>query len=79
MFQWELFIHLSICITALLTFAFTGSRYAVILPISVWSFYNILFLIGTKRANMIIPGFRKFKHSFKLSIEEFFRWYPSAQ
>lgn len=71
-FQWGLVSHLSICILSLLPFAFFGKREIAILPISVWIFYNILFLIGTRLANQVIPGFSLFKHSFKASIEEFF-------
>lgn len=71
-FQWDLFMHLTICILALFPFAFSGHRLCIILPITVWIFYNTLFLVGTKRANSLVPGFAKFKYTFKTTMEEFF-------
>jgi len=46
-------------------------RYAIC-PLIIWGFYNILFLIGVKKANSLIPGFSKLRHTFQASIEEFF-------
>ena len=71
-FKWDLSFHLSVCLASLTPFAFTGQRLFAILPLSVWAFYNTLFLIGTSRANSIVPGFGRFKHAFTASIEEFF-------
>ena len=71
-FQWELVSHFSVAICSLIPFIFTGERLYAILSIIVWGFYNILFLIGIKRANALIPGFSRFKHAFQTSIEEFF-------
>jgi len=71
-FQWDLVLHLSICIISLAPFALTGSRVYSIVPISVWLFYNVLFLIGTRRASLVIPNFDRLKHTFKASVEEFF-------
>ena len=71
-FQWDLFMHLTICILALFPFAFSGHRLCIILPITVWIFYNTLFLVGTKRANSLVPGFANFKYTFKTTMEEFF-------
>ena len=71
-FQWDLFMHLTICILALVPFAFTGHHLCILLPVSVWVFYNTLFLVGIKRANSLVPGFANFKHTFKTTMEEFF-------
>lgn len=70
-FQWDLVLHLSVCILSLTPFFFTGRRVYSILPLGVWAFYNILFLIG-HNANLVIPKFAKFRHSFKSAIEDFF-------
>lgn len=71
-FQWDLVLHLFICISSLTPFLFTGRRIYSAIPIGVWLFYNILFLIGPKHADVVVPGFGKLKHSFKSSIEDFF-------
>lgn len=71
-FQWDLALHLSVCIASLCPFFFTGDRLYSFLPLSVWAFYHVLFLLGPKQANLVIPGFGKFKHSFKNTIEDFF-------
>jgi hypothetical protein len=71
-FQWELAIHLFVCILSLSPFFFTGRRLFAILPISVWAFYNVLFFIGPQHSNLVIPRFGKFKHSFTATIEDFF-------
>jgi hypothetical protein len=36
---------------------------------AVWT--TVLFLIGTKRASLLLPGFDKFKRRFKAAAEEF--------
>jgi hypothetical protein len=64
--------HLSVCLSSLTPFAFSGNRLFAIIPLSVWLFYNFLFLIGASRANSLVPGFSRFKHAFTASIEEFF-------
>ena len=46
--QWDLALHFSICIVSLAPFSFSGNRLYAIFPISVWAFYNILVLIGTR-------------------------------
>ena len=71
-FQWDLVLHLFICISSLTPFLFTGRRIYSSIPIGVWLFYNVLFLIGPKHADVVVPGFGKLKHSFKSSIEDFF-------
>ena len=71
-FKWDLVFHISVCLASMLPFAFSGNRLFAIIPLSIWLFYNILFVIGTSRANSLVPGFGKFKHSFTASIEEFF-------
>ena len=71
-FQWDLALHLAVCLASLTPFLFSGNRLYAILPISVWAFYNVLVLIGTRRANLLVPGFGRFKHTFKASVEEFF-------
>ena len=71
-FQWELAIHLVVCIISLAPFFFTGRRVFSLLPISVWLFYNVLFLIGPQHSNKVIPRFGRIKNSFKNNIEEFF-------
>ena len=71
-FQWDLVINLAACIISLIPFAFTGSQEYAIVPISLWTMYNVLFVIGTRRADKFIPGFRRFKHTVKSAVEEFF-------
>lgn len=71
-FQWDLVLHLSICIISLAPYTVTGSRLYSIVPICVWAFYNFLFLIGTRRATRFIPNFGRLKHTFKTSVEDFF-------
>jgi uncharacterized Tic20 family protein len=71
-FKWNLAVHLSICVGSLLPFLFIGERDYVVVPIVVWACYNILFVIGSKWANMVVPGFARFKHAVQTSIEEFF-------
>eukprot|EP01038_Epipyxis_sp_PR26KG_P008880 gene8880-11977_t len=71
-FQWDLVFHLSICMLSLTPFFFSGHRIYSLIPLSVWLFYNILFLIGPKHANLVIPGFGRFKHSYKTTVEDFF-------
>ena len=65
-------MHLSSCIISLTPFAFTGERIYAIIPMFVWLLYNMLFLVGNKRANLVIPNFSKFRNSFQTSLEEFF-------
>lgn len=71
-FQWELAIHILVCILSLTPFFFTGRRLYSLIPISVWVFYNVLFITGPQFANKLIPRFGKVKLSFKATIEEFF-------
>lgn len=61
-----------ICVLSLTPFFFTGRRLYSLIPISVWAFYNVLFLIGPQFANKFIPRFGRVKLSFKSTIEEFF-------
>ncbi|KAJ1432800.1 hypothetical protein B484DRAFT_394774 [Ochromonadaceae sp. CCMP2298] len=71
-FQWDLVLHLCVCIVSLGPFFFTGKRVFSCIPIAVWVFYNGLFLLSPKLSNLVFPRFGKFKHSFKATIEEFF-------
>jgi hypothetical protein len=71
-FQWELAAHLLVCILSLTPFFFTGRRLFSLIPISVWAFYNVLFLVGPQFANRVVPRFGRVKLSFKNTIEEFF-------
>jgi hypothetical protein len=71
-FQWELAAHLLVCILSLTPFFFTGRRLFSLIPISVWGFYNVLFLVGPQFANRVVPRFGRVKLSFKNTIEEFF-------
>ncbi len=71
-FQWDLVIHFAICILSLVPFSLTGERLYSFLPLSVWLFYHLLFIIYPRQANLVIPGFGRFKHSFKATIEDFF-------
>ena len=70
-FQWNLIMHLSIGTFSLMPFFFSGSRIYGCVPIAVWTFYNILFLIPTRQAEKLIANFGKLKASFKNSMEEF--------
>ena len=47
-FKWDLLLHLCICLSSLSPFAFSGNRLFAIIPLSVWSFYNLIFLISTR-------------------------------
>ena len=71
-FQWELAIHLLVCILSLTPFFFTGRRVYSLFPIFVWLFYNVLFLMGPQHSNLVIPRFGKFKLNFKATVEDFF-------
>lgn len=71
-FQWDLVIHLFVCIASLCPFFFTGNRVFSLIPLTIWAFYHVLFLLGPNQANLVIPGFGKFKHSFKSTLEDFF-------
>lgn len=53
-FQWNIILHMSICVMSLTPFFLTGSRLYSIVPISVWTFYNFLFFISTKRAEKVV-------------------------
>lgn len=39
-FQWDLSMHLSLCIASLLPFIFSGNIALSIAPLCVWVFYN---------------------------------------
>lgn len=71
-FQWSLIIHFVVCTLSLLPFAFTGQRDFAILPICIWTIYNVLFFLGSRHPNKILAGFLKARNSFKLSMEEVF-------
>ena len=72
-FQWDLVLHLLICLFSLTPFLFTGERMVAILPLSVWLFYNVLVMVGPRQTMYLhIPGFVRPKHSFKTTIEDFF-------
>ncbi|RYG66053.1 hypothetical protein EON64_10625 [archaeon] len=71
-FQWDLVLHFLICLLSLCPFFFSGNRLFALLPLSVWVFYHVLFILNPNQANLVIPGFGKLKHSFKSTIEEFF-------
>jgi hypothetical protein len=70
-FQWDLIFHLSFGMLSLSPFFFSGNRVVGCIPIAVWTFYNILFLIPTKQAEVVIANFGKLKTAFKNSMEEF--------
>ncbi len=65
-------MHLIVCILSLTPFFFTGRRLFSLIPISVWAFYNVLFILGPQFSNKVIPRFGKLRLSFKTTIEEFF-------
>jgi hypothetical protein len=56
----------------LIPFAFTASKEYAFFPVAIWILYNILFLMGARTADNFIPGFSRFKHTVKASVEEFF-------
>lgn len=70
-FQWNLSFHLSIGVFSLTPFFFSGHRLIGCIPIAVWTYYNILFLISTRQAEKFINNFGKLKAAFKNSMEEF--------
>lgn len=70
-FQWNLSFHLSIGVFSLSPFFFSGHRLIGCIPIAVWTYYNILFLISTRQAEKFINNFGKLKAAFKNSMEEF--------
>lgn len=39
-FQWDLSMHLSLCIVSLLPFIFSGNMILSIAPLCIWVFYN---------------------------------------
>lgn len=65
-------MHLSICIFSLAPFVFSGDRRFALVPLSLWLFYHVLFILGPRQANLVVPGFGRFKNTFKTTIEEFF-------
>lgn len=71
-FQKELAMHFSICILSIaIPFSLSGSPWLAAIPLSVWCFYNAMFVIGAKRAGAVLPGFDRFKRSFVAAMEEF--------
>lgn len=52
-FKWDLFFHLSVCIFSLGPFGYTGNQAYTVLPLSVWGFYNVLFLIGSRSVDKL--------------------------
>lgn len=71
-FQTELALHLSMCILSIaIPFSLSGSPWLAAIPVSVWCFYNAMFVMGAKRASTVLPGFDRFKRSFVAAMEEF--------
>lgn len=71
-FQTELAVHLSMCILSIaIPFSMSGSPWLATIPVSVWCFYNAMFVMGAKRASTVLPGFDRFKRSFVAAMEEF--------
>lgn len=71
-FQTELALHLSMCILSIaIPFSLSGSPWLAAIPVSVWCFYNAMFVMGAKRASTLLPGFDRFKRSFVAAMEEF--------
>lgn len=71
-FQTELALHLSMCILSIaIPFSLSGSPWLAAIPVSVWCFYNAMFVMGAKRASSVLPGFDRFKRSFVAAMEEF--------
>lgn len=71
-FQWDLVLHLALCIFTLLPFLFSGDRKFAFIPITIWVFYHVLFLLGPRQANLVVPGFGRLKNTFKSTVEDFF-------
>lgn len=71
-FQWDLVLYLSICMVSLVPFVFTGNRLYAIIPISIWVLYNVMFFVGARTADSLIPGFGRFKHTVTAAVDEFF-------
>lgn len=65
-------LHFLICIGSLSPFLFTGNRIYSLIPLSIWIFYHVLFYLGPRQANLVIPGFGRLKHSFQSTLEDFF-------
>lgn len=71
-FQKELAMHFSMCILSIaIPFSLSGSPWLAAIPLSVWCFYNAMFVVGAKRAGAVLPGFDRFKRSFVAAMEEF--------
>ncbi|CAM9495904.1 unnamed protein product [Choristocarpus tenellus] len=71
-FQWELTFHFSLCILSIaIPFALSGSPWLAAPPLLLWCFYNAMFVVGAKRASVVLPSFDRFKRSFVASMEEF--------
>ena len=71
-FQWDLVLYLSFCIISLVPFMFTGDKFYSIIPISIWVSYNVLFFVGARTADSLVPGFGRFKHTVTAAVDEFF-------
>ena len=52
-FKWDVFVFIMIAMLSLVPFFFTGSRWASVLPMSVWAIYHLLFAIGTSFGSII--------------------------
>ena len=71
-FQREVALHVSMSILSIVVpFSLSGSPWLASLPLSLWCFYNVMFLLGAKRANTVMRGFDRFKRSFVAAMEEF--------
>lgn len=71
-FQKELALHFSMCILSIaIPFSLSGSPWLAAIPVSVWCFYNAMFVMGAKRTGAVLPGFDRFKRSFVAAMEEF--------
>ena len=57
---------------ALAPFTVTGERMYSVVPLVMWAFYNVLFIVAPKQASNALPRFAKFRLSFKMTIEDFF-------
>lgn len=70
-FQWRLAFHLFVGLMGLMIFALSGDRRYAVIPLGIWTFYNVMFFIGTGRTKQVLPGFSDIKQVFHNSIEEF--------
>ena len=67
-FQWDLWIHLSVFALSIAPYFFTCSPVVILYPVLVWLCYNVLFFLPQKIAEKCSRRVGRMKASFKKSM-----------